>query len=417
MASEIEIVVKTVDQATGELKKITKEFQSLTDTSQRFTKITKDVEKGTSTITDTIRTSRTAFRKFRMELLSVLFGMQMITRGLMRLGTSALAEFKRATESTTFWNTAIGQLTIGFTMIRIALGEAINQALRPFADWFIKVLPDIIDFIAKHGELIAQIGLLTTALAGAAGLIAGFALLSDGISILIGKAGISGVGVAGLYALLAAIVGLGIVAFFKKLKEEIEEHPEDWKNITESLDELGDMVEEAKDSFKELINEIKLLGDEFSVLLGFESAIDLFWSGVNWWLDITLEGVKALTAGWKTMIEVMTLDIKIKGIGVEAITEIFKQIKEAISKVEFGKGTFGGKGATGSFQFGGVIPATGLYKMHAGEIVSNPSFSSSVSVSASQMSSNVDINHLANRVSSIIMRDVKKWVTPVSQYG
>src|SRR3990167_4788257 len=58
--------------------------------------------------------------------------------------------------------------------------------------------------------------------------------------------------------------------------------------------------------------------------------------------------------------------------------------KESDTTIDYSNGT---PTLRAKRQFGGVIPATGLYKMHAGEMVYNPSFSSSVNVNATMSSS------------------------------
>jgi len=446
MTEEIKIITKVYDEASQQFKKIGVELQKVVDgvktstkafstydkegkkLSTTFQQTTKQFKAFTSLADMGIRTifpkTSSGFKniddvlgdlskktvKFRMELLSLMFGLQMINRGLMRIGTSAIAEFKRAHESTGFWNSSIGQLSIGFTMIKIAMGEMINQAMGPLIEKFMNILPLIIDFIAKNEELVTAF-IILAGLTAIGATIAALSLLADGFAIAIGSTA-TNTGLAGLQGL--ASKGVSITIMLMGVKELVEGNT--LTGLSGIFGGLGLLLKPG-DIATGLIATGLVLGlvdviksgevDLFQRLqLAFFGARIGFAIGGPWGAGIGLVVTIALTE--------LFVSSKVR----DAINNWLNALDFKMSDEEFlSKEREGEQSLYPTQQFGGVIPATGLYKMHAGEMVSNPQFSSSVSVNANQMSSSVDVQHLANTVSSVIMRDVKRWVTPVSQYG
>lgn len=349
-------------------------------------------------------------KRFKMEWMSVMFLGMGIQRTFQSIGTTAIAEFKKATENTRYWSTALGQIEIVTSMVNIAMGETLNQILAPFADWLVNNIDMIIEFAQSFTDWIIPL----TALG---------ALMATGGALILGIQGVK-LALAGLA--LPTWLAAGVVPLFFSIKgfDDISRGNvalglgrifEGWGLFLKGGLGAGlfiggfilQIIDIAKDGKLELIDKLNLL---------FMAGVIGFRLGGPWGA-----GVAILLTLFITEVIFDTENLKRK------MTQGFQDLVESISPYLPIKFTFptGGEGdiPEGGLppildrQFGGVIPATGLYKMHAGEQVSNPSFSSSVNVHTGPVSSSIDVNAIARTVSSVIMRDVKRYVSPVSQYG
>ena len=349
-------------------------------------------------------------RRFKMEWLSVLFFSMAIQRTLQKIGTSAIAEFKRAHEATTFWNTSIGRLQIAFTMMRIAIGEALNRALRPFADWLTENLDMILELVSK--DQIIKFGIKTFTAASLAMALSTAILGVSGLSQIAGKTGVEG---------LMMYIGIGFAIY--KIFDVAEDLMEG---------EFGQALIDAIGAGAGLAlatGNWKAAGALFMVGMGLNLLAEVFADeGIN-----TKEKFKMLIAaalqlaGSAVFIAnpiagaaLFAIGFSLQLVSVEAMEEARKDfdqwIRDTLGLTKLiERHRSGGDELEG--QFGRFIPSTGLYKLHAGEIVTNPSFSSSVTVHTGPISSSVDVTGLANTVSNIVMRDIKRYTQPVGRYG
>ena len=351
-----------------------------------------------------------AARVFRGDMLSILFFAASITRALSKIGTTAIAEFKRATESTSFYSSALGRLSLGFTVLRIALGEAMSRVLEPFADWLNENLDKIIELTSN--QQLSKFGFVLFATAALAGAFAATVLGITGIQKAVGLSGVGGAQVA-----FAVGIGFALINAFE---------------VSEDLSEgnfAGAIVDalQAGAGLAAATGNMKAAGALIAVSMGLQilSQIEGFDSQDSF-LDAIAGGLMVL--GGAVFFKnpalgaaLFAIGFSLRLIGIEGLDKL-KNIAGGRKVGFFGTNILsadaqGGSGTTGSRQFGGIIPATGLYKMHSGEMVSNSRFNSSVNINTGPVSSSVNINRMAQQVSNIIMKDAKRYVTTVNQYG
>jgi hypothetical protein len=407
-AHDVDVLIKTLYDRTGvkaSLKDLDRLKYKVNSANQVIDAFGRGYVKNTEVMKQFGKTAVREARRFKAEWLSVMFFSMAINRALTRIGTTALAEFKRAHESTSYWNSAVGRLAINFTFLRIALGETINRVLRPFADWIDENMDKLLDLVSK--EWLVKLGFdvfTTTALAGA---IATAILGVKGIQKIVGAGGggpfyemvlgltflITGIKEAATGDLLSGLKnifsGIGLMLVSKK-------GPAGVALIATGLAlSIVDIIKKDELDLIDALNTAFLAG-----IVGFKLG---GWWGAGVALVVTL-AIGKLAADMPNI--------------MESVQKLKNRISAEMSDIFGAKGRvsrwYGG--ITGR-QFGGTIPATGLYKMHAGEQVYNPTFASTVNVTTGPVSSSVDVNRIAEVVSSVIMRDIKKRGTPVSQYG
>ena len=401
VANNIDILIKTLYQRTG-IKAAKGDLDSLKYSVNKNGQVVDSFNKKFANTTDVMKDMGYQAKRFRMEWLSILFGGMAIQRVFSQIGIAAKREFKAATESTTYWSSALGQTELAITAINIALGEAINQALTPFSEWLMGSLENIINFIAENDKLIGKIIVFGEILGGLLAATGSFYLFmlglervplmmkaipaSIGITFLI--TGIQEISEGNLFAGLSGIfAGMGLFLTIMKGAGGLG------GGLLAAGVILGiiDVIKDGKVDFIKSLN------------LAFLGGIAGFYLGGPWGAGIGFVVTMALTnlivsdyfkRAWRNFKETLIQ-------------------KESDTTIDYSNGT---PTLRAKRQFGGVIPATGLYKMHAGEMVYNPSFSSSVNVNAT-MSSSMDVARVANQVSSVIMRDIKRSINPISKYG
>ena len=108
----IQMVAEVRDLATGKIKKITESTQELSDSMKKITTRTTTFTKSGKKVTETIKTMTGNFKKFRMELLSVMFGSMMVSRALFGLLNPAL----QAVGAFELWNTTLEMLFLPTAM-------------------------------------------------------------------------------------------------------------------------------------------------------------------------------------------------------------------------------------------------------------------------------------------------------------
>jgi len=129
----------------------------------------KTVDKSLKDMGVNVKKLNAGFVRFRMGLLSVMFFSMLLQRTLSRLMRSFVSTFKRLTESTDYWNTALGQLEIAWTFLQFSIGRAISDVLEPFIPTILGLVEAIVDFVEQHPEevvwgLFAALVALTSAM-------------------------------------------------------------------------------------------------------------------------------------------------------------------------------------------------------------------------------------------------------------
>jgi len=391
--AKIAVEIDTIADAT-KLLAYTKQLNQLKSVGINVDLGMQQLNKSAKEYGTSVKKMSMAVKRFRMELLSIMFFSMGVQRVLQSIGTSAIAEFKRATEKTTFWSSAIGRLSIAFSLMKIAIGEAINQALRPFSDWLTDNLDMILELVSQDQIIKFGFSLFTTAVLGAA--IASTILGVDGINRAAGTTGLAGLGlvlglafaIQGVTELITGNVLKGLSKIFSGIGLTLVS-----KGVGGALGPvllasglvlgLSDLVKDGTWTLMDKLNALVQAG-----FLGFVIG--------GWW------GVGL------GLVAVLALEVIIKN------PDFFDDFMPDTGKPYFGK--VPGQ-PIGTHQFGGVIPADGLYSMHAGERITNQSFSPNISVTTGPISSQVDATSLARTVSSIVMRDIKRHTQPVGRYG
>jgi methyl-accepting chemotaxis protein len=79
----------------------------------------------------------------------------------------------------------------------------------------------------------------------------------------------------------------------------------------------------------------------------------------------------------------------------------------------------GGAGGGPGRQFGGIIPTSGMFRLHAGEVITRPPFNPNITttINTGPISHGLDVNMVARKVNDVIMDGIKRHVTPVTKYG
>ena len=127
MVEKIDLLIESKARL-NDIKKTLRTLNELKEAGHNVDASMKDVEKRTKELGFDFGRLKESVKTFRAELLSMMFGFMMLNRAITRIATASISEFKRATESTAYWNTALGQLSLSFSVIKIAIGEALNTA-------------------------------------------------------------------------------------------------------------------------------------------------------------------------------------------------------------------------------------------------------------------------------------------------
>lgn len=317
------------------------------------------------------RVMTTGFRGFRMEMLSVMFGGQMLQRSMFSLLQPAL----QVSGAFEIWGAMLQTL---FLPIALFLLE---NVFLPLFDLF-SGLSDPIKMVI--GILVLMVGVFGAIIAvvGAVVLFIGGLILAFGAAAVI----IWGVIIVAIAAIIAIIVGLviGIIWLWKNWNKV-------WSWIKEKAGAAWDWIKEktsaAWDWIVAKLNQSKIwqwIKEKASA--AWQWIIDNVWTPIADWFDEWV--VQPISDAWDGLVE------KIKS-GWDTIKGIFEKITAPIGKaVGFVK-----EKVLGGRQVGGYVPHTGLYKLHAGETVhqANSTFSPTINVSAG---SNVDIEMLKSQLSS-----------------
>ena len=348
---------------------------------------------------------RGGFRRFHMELLSVMFGAMMVSKALLGLVTPALTavgafELWKTTLELLYLDTAIPLLNEFFVPL-LGIVNDLDPGIKKAIGGFTLLGGGM----AKVLETGAQIGLF------AFGIKQAHQLLAPQIPLILDK-----------LKLLSKALAIGIGFYYmydalKELKEgEIKEAISSAASGMAFLAIAGGKLKAAG-----ALIAIKIGAELISVVQGEKELLD---SLTEIGLNVAMLGIFAGTP-WAIGIGVSLMFIK-------PLMKFYNQIKDELKTIEgiskipakysvpFGAGRVLAQGqkamatSTGKMhgpflpekQTGGYIPHTGLYKLHAGESVNQAganTFNNNIVVHAS---SNVDIEMLKRQLSTEWNRDL-----------
>jgi len=274
MVQTISILVKTIDKATGDLKRIKTQFDEfgrvaktttttvdklgnsttkvataakystqqirMFDTwSQRTGKSAVDLERGLKMQGITMKRNGQLYdmfgrrvenvgkafkdagvmtNRFQMHLLSVMFFGMLLQRVFMGLARTGVDTMMKITEGQSEAGMAITTLSASFQYLKFIIGDAIGTALLPWLDTITGIVETVGDWINQYPELTAGIIIAGAAIGSFLFLVGTLGLGLQGVSILIGGAGsgligkISGAGAGSLVGALAALSAALVIA-------------------------------------------------------------------------------------------------------------------------------------------------------------------------------------------------------------
>ena len=334
-----------------------------------------------------IKNMKASAREFKMELLSVMFGMQMVSQSLLGLLNPAM----QAAGVFDLW----GALLITYFM---PAALKVQQWLMDFWAWLDKMEEKYPGFQEFVNNFVLIGGIVT----GALGSLAAFGLLWDGLVVTFTKV------VPQLTKIVTSLVTLsglgkfiGIALVIKGIKELTD------GAILKGLGSIfgGVGLTLAKSKLGTGLIAAGLILSITDLIKGGE------WSITDRLSNALLGGVLGFKLGgpWGAGLGVLLTIVISEIFSKDSVADKFvnwikdkvvQPIKDAYA-IATGKTPSVGyyMNAAGVKQSGGYIPHTGLYKLHAGETVnqSSSSFSPTINVNAS---SNVDIEMLKTQLSS-----------------
>ena len=404
------------------LKQLQNEYGNLNQKMLRNVKATRKLGIQTRALT-------TGFRGFKMELLSVMFGAQMVAGAMWGL-------LKPALQAAGIFDIFSSILLVTFLPIALFLLE---KVILPLMNAFMNLSPSIQMII---GAFVLVAGVIATVISVGAALLLFFGGLMLLFSSAVGPGLIAGlaVGFGWIVVAILAVIAvitllylawknnfLGIGDLFNSVWERIVSiftgawniikgiwdimagiFTGDWKRVWEGVKNvvLGIwqmIVEGALKLSISILKFLLLLPYKVTLMMG-KFAIAMLkgliwiWTNRSEWIPKVLDALKA--AGVR-MLEWA------KNIGSDiwsSITSFFGGGEDGFSnriKVALGLGGI-------PRQTGGYVPHTGLYKLHAGETVSQANsntFNNNISVNAS---SNVDIEMLKRQLSTEWSEDLSR---------
>ncbi len=378
------------------------------------------------------------FRGFRMEMLGVMFfgmGLQKFFTGLLR----------PALEATGIFELFAAVLQLLFLPIVLALLPWIIE----FATWLIE-LPEatklaigkFVIFGAILGGALFLIGMFALGIGSIilafGGIIAAIVLVITSIAGLV----ISFLSMFGPIAAIAVALGIfGIIApAAKAFGDEIEKQGGIWQRIKDTLSGVLGWMDNLWEKFldkqtvQKFLNQLGFVGDKFHDLKDplktfrekfseefekIERTARVTWEFIKTFIHQKVVGIKkdfkefmdSFSTENKQKIDDMVFVIKALGFALGIVAKALRAIN--LSRRLSGPlsaGITGALAAKGlglgvpSFQTGGFVPHTGMYKLHAGETVSQSGFSSNPTIIINA-SPGMDIDRLVSEVSDRISGD------------
>jgi len=407
MVETIYIRTEFQDAATGKLKKLTREWQTLGNQTQKFTKVTAKMKNGALVPVNKVVKKMTGnFRKFQMQMLSIMFGAQMVSKAMWGL-------LKPAMEAAGIFELLSSLMLILFLPTALALLDPLIKIM----DWFVSLPEPMKKFI---GSIVLMLGSFMSFLASKASLTLFFGGMLTEMDKVGGKINWLK-GELDTFGKLAAI-GVGIYFLSESLSDLKEGNYLDAainamlsvlsfsysfgkiKGKTAIL--LGVGIYFAAETINAVVegNYLDAMADAMISSGSFLMFKAPWAGGVIIAVGFTLKFINPLAeVGNKAMdwingniIQPIKDGFSLLGGGLPS-TEYYKNAMQAGTNLDnknIGKtGTLTGKAT------GGYVPHTGLYKLHAGENVAqaNSSFSPNITVNAS---SNVDIDRMKQQLST-----------------
>ncbi len=433
VATQETIIIKFLTKGVGRIKKelsaigkVTtapmERFKEMTTQTGRMNKRFKEGRTTMGKFAHTMRFATHGLRGFRMEMLGVMFfgmGMARFFTGLLKPAMEMVGIFK-------IWTTT---LAIGFLPIAMMILPILLQ----FMDWFLNLAPNIqmaIGAIVLFGAILGTIIMLVGMFAlGIGSIILLVGMLTPIWGTVVAVLGMFGIAIVVIIAIIVLLwlafktnflgmkdlfIGVwnGIVQVFKGVWETISGiwdiiagiFTKDWKRVWKGVKKVFHGVVVGI-----IGGLLKILGSIIKFIVTLPLKLAKYMIEFIAWIIKSLLWIVTHTGEWVPKL--------IKGIKdvfadiVELAKDLGKQIMESIiagikAAWEWAKSLVKGGGREEpeipSKQLGGFIPRTGLYRMHAGEMVTpSPTinFQADITVNAA---TGVDATALADEIGSMI---------------
>lgn len=364
-----QIIYETIfyDKASKAMKKQIQTVRNIGRGMERVKTVTTKLTKGQNEITAATVKTQEATSKFKMEYLGVMFAGMAMKRVTDRVLGGLWKTFKQITDGGAHpLRLAITKLSATWQMFKFELFDTLGTMIERYFPKIIEGLNWIRD--NPWAKKVIAIAIVATAILGT-------------LLMVIGQIGLGFWALAGLFTgggiLIVAAVALIIVI------------------IVAFIDLIRRLIPVAKAvhaGVASAFNKIK------SVIVSVFSFIkNKIWKPIAGFFKKWV--INPLVNAWKAMVN------RLKA-GWNWIKNIARKIGEKIGIIKPKR----------SRQFGGYIPETGMYLMHRGETVSNPTFNTNVNITAPQISSTIDLDILARRVGSQIMRGASRYSSMATRY-
>ncbi len=336
---------------------------------------------------------------FRMWALGLMFFGMAIQRVFMRILKTGVSTFTQIQESMGFAGSAIQQVSAMFKFLGYIVGSVINRYLTPLLPWIWKNVRAIKQWMEDNPKLTAKIILwglaIGTVLAVIGMLVLGLGALLTFITKLVISVGYLYKAFMFLAGILAVVLGISLgwaVVILAAIVVLVAAIIFNWGHLRDILIEYFLM---AWDKIKAIVLTViafwkgvfKLFTLDFKGAIESWKSIGQIWK--DWWTSYK-EHVSNIT-GW------IIDDIK-------AVIQWAKDAWGWIKKV-FSRGE---DSSAPNRQFGGPIPSTGLYQLHAGEYVVPANkvnnFNGGISVG---INTTGGVN--GNQVAREILREIKRY--------
>jgi len=205
------------------------------------------IKKRTKKVTKAMDEQR---QQFDMNALSMLFFGMAIQRVFQGILVSSIGTFNKVTEGSTMAGQGIAALKANMELLKFSIGEALATAILPFIPRLIEIIQASSDWVQQNKKLVAGLilgGFILGTVAmlygllklGITGVIRTFAMLGDGLRIVIGRVGFGGL----ITAITTAIVWIIILAAaWKAVTTAFDEFPELKDRVANTFTEMGDTI-------------------------------------------------------------------------------------------------------------------------------------------------------------------------------
>lgn len=298
---EVVIVLKTLDEATGTLKNVQKTVETTKTSMIRGSQIIRKTYKwmgGEWVQTQEMVTS--GVRKFRMELLSVMFFGMQLKKTFSKFLTEALNTYSKITENQTALGKAIMRTQAAWEFFKFSLIEA----LRPLILWVTEIAVKFMDWASAHPVIMKLTGALAVM-----GLVLGTLMFLFGmtglgiigVSMVMEQFSVAGTASIGAVAASAGVLAIEILAIVAVIYILYRAWKGNWLGIGSILDGAWVVI---KGVFKYMVSYFVYLVDSlgwvannwkivwtgiklvfyqvaYSIIKGFEDMVNFFIKGIN----------------------------------------------------------------------------------------------------------------------------------------